>query len=323
MGLVLRQNIGRRLNIAEMDGNFTYLQSIAGGSGSFGNTFSVDTYSNWYTKSVNGLLNPGTFIEISDRADTGIVLYCAATNSFALEGTGGFLNGDYQAVGNYSDVDGFISADGQWTYEDEYFNITYTFGNYANITLASVTGFNVGDSAHTNNSSGYISNISGLTITYLISGGDPTDNVWVTDDTTTTTSDVVGTFSIVNSGTYITGEAFTGNRGDVMVFVGYSGDDLTFYRSSGTNNSDYYFGNSSGLYLYMNGLDIASTAQNGVAFVYDGYNYIVTDDTQLNGNPPNSNTEAYVEHLFGVEQLGEKLDDGFESTAWVPPCQGM
>ena len=37
----------------------------------------------------------------------------------------------------------------------------------------------------------------------------------------------------------------------------------------------------------------------------------------------NSNTEAYVEHLFGVEQLGEKLDDGFESTAWVPPCQGM
>jgi hypothetical protein len=31
MGLVLREDIGRRLAIEEMDGNFTYLQSIAGG----------------------------------------------------------------------------------------------------------------------------------------------------------------------------------------------------------------------------------------------------------------------------------------------------
>ena len=36
----------------------------------------------------------------------------------------------------------------------------------------------------------------------------------------------------------------------------------------------------------------------------------------------NTNTEAYIEHLFGIEQLGEDLSDRFDSTGWVPPSQG-
>ena len=113
MALTLRQDIDRRLNISEMDGNFIYLQNLALSGGSSG-TFSRDVYSNWYDAMNNGTLPVGQFIEITDRGDAGVLLYCSATNSFALEGTGCFMNADYQGIGNYSTVEGFSDDSNVW-----------------------------------------------------------------------------------------------------------------------------------------------------------------------------------------------------------------
>lgn len=70
MSLVLRGQIGRRLSISEMDGNFTYLQQLAlSGTTSNGATVSVYTqvtYSELVSTINSNSLNPGTYYLITD-----------------------------------------------------------------------------------------------------------------------------------------------------------------------------------------------------------------------------------------------------------------
>ena len=144
--LTLRSQINRKLRSIEVDNNFLYLQDLAlngtfsyiigptgpqgpqGSTGSayFGGSFSSNTYVNWQTSLNSGTLPIGQFVEITDRADVGVLLYCSATNSFALEGTGGYINADYQNIGDYSSVDGFNSWQGIWNSTNE---LSYTNGD--------------------------------------------------------------------------------------------------------------------------------------------------------------------------------------------------
>ncbi len=69
-----------------------------------------DTYANWETKRAAGTLPKGYHIKITDRGDKGIVVYCNTVNSFSLEGSGGFLNPDFQSVGDYEGVETVTSV---------------------------------------------------------------------------------------------------------------------------------------------------------------------------------------------------------------------
>ena len=65
MSLVLRSQIGRRLSIVEMDGNFTYLQQLAL-SGTTSAYYSQVTYSELISTIDDSSLNPGYYYLITD-----------------------------------------------------------------------------------------------------------------------------------------------------------------------------------------------------------------------------------------------------------------
>jgi hypothetical protein len=65
MSLVLRSEIGRRLSIIEMDGNFTYLQQLAL-SGNTSSHYNQVTYSELISTIDSSSLNPGSYYSITD-----------------------------------------------------------------------------------------------------------------------------------------------------------------------------------------------------------------------------------------------------------------
>ena len=65
MSLVLRSEIGRRVTISEMDGNFTYLQQLAL-SGTTSVHYNEVTYSELISTIDSGSLNPGSYYSITD-----------------------------------------------------------------------------------------------------------------------------------------------------------------------------------------------------------------------------------------------------------------
>lgn len=64
------------------------------------------TYAAAQTLISGGLVVSGQSYLINDKADLGILLIGTSTTSFSLQGSGGFLNPDFQDVGNYSGVAG-------------------------------------------------------------------------------------------------------------------------------------------------------------------------------------------------------------------------
>lgn len=75
-------------------------------TGGGGASIQSDTYANWETARAAGELTPGATIIVTDRADLGLILQCADVDAFGVAGVGGFLNADFQAVGDYSGVEG-------------------------------------------------------------------------------------------------------------------------------------------------------------------------------------------------------------------------
>ena len=58
MPLITRKEKGSKLTIPEMDGNLTYLQALSAGQDI--------TYSNLYTKSIAGQLQPGQWYRLTN-----------------------------------------------------------------------------------------------------------------------------------------------------------------------------------------------------------------------------------------------------------------
>ena len=67
MSLILRSQVGRRLTISEMDGNFTYLENLAqsGGGGSVKNIGNADDNINLLTTDFNIFVSVSTPITIN------------------------------------------------------------------------------------------------------------------------------------------------------------------------------------------------------------------------------------------------------------------
>jgi hypothetical protein len=63
-----------------------------------------------------GTIQPGTFYQVTNplNASSVVVQGIAGSSSSTLQGSGVFLNADYQKVGNYSGVAGFVANKGIW-----------------------------------------------------------------------------------------------------------------------------------------------------------------------------------------------------------------
>jgi hypothetical protein len=68
------------------------------------------TYAEWLSDQSSSLLPTGEHIMVSDRGDRGIILLCPTDSQIGLDGHGGFLNADHQAVGDYSSVLGYSAV---------------------------------------------------------------------------------------------------------------------------------------------------------------------------------------------------------------------
>ena len=78
------------------------------------------TYGGLFALYNAGTMVPGTFYNIINRADNGIVVQAVSASELALNATGIFLNPDFQSVGDYSDVFAetgitYTSTQGVWT----------------------------------------------------------------------------------------------------------------------------------------------------------------------------------------------------------------
>ncbi len=101
--------------------------------------FLIDTYANWDAKRIAnggaGTLPAGQWVKISDRGDTGIIIFCDTTNKFQEPNSfGGFLNADFENVGDYSaveDATGIPAGTRQGVWRQTMENVTIVYNTLA------------------------------------------------------------------------------------------------------------------------------------------------------------------------------------------------
>lgn len=95
-------------DVACLSWNYNSVIGPTGPTGSGASDFLSDTYTNWETQRDNKTLPIGTWVKISDAGttDLGVAIQVTDSNKFGENNAqGGFLNADYQVVGNYSGVE--------------------------------------------------------------------------------------------------------------------------------------------------------------------------------------------------------------------------
>jgi hypothetical protein len=131
------------------------------------------TYTDLVTLTSTNGITPGQHYLITDKADEGIIVIGATTNTIAIEAIGNFLNADFQAAGDYSGVVGFDSNIGVWritTVDFEYNNLVGTFqvGEVITDSTTGATGTLVTDTG----TRLYLTNVIGtFNTTDSVSGG--------------------------------------------------------------------------------------------------------------------------------------------------------
>lgn len=211
------------------DGTATW-QDAAGGGGS---VEIIDiTYSDMETALAGSTLTPGQFYRITDAAGTDLGFICQAIreNEITVNGQGGYLNADFQGVGDYGNTPETFNAQlGIWRTPFEAVTITYT-------------------------------NLSG------------------------------GTFAV---GDEITG----GNTGATAVIVSDNGSsEMTAYMTSqGTAfDGSEQLDNGNDVTADMDGAAGSPQIVQGDVVIWNLLHYQLTDDAALNGDNPESNTDAYT-----------------------------
>lgn len=172
-------------------GNGTATWQPGGG----GASYTEITYADMQTAITNGTLTPGGWYLITDAAgtDLGFLTHAVTENSISVAGVGGYLNADFQAVGDYSGVDAItgVAAETQqgiWRTGFEALTINYT--NQSGGTFAAgdtITGATTGAEATVVNDDG-----AGAVIAYMTSAGVAFDGSEVLDNGNGVTADMTG-----------------------------------------------------------------------------------------------------------------------------------
>jgi hypothetical protein len=146
--LTINSNGGQYL--IRISSNTTYIAQLNGCCSS-GGVVSVHLVTNaqLLTAISNSTLVQGDFYIVTDvtNADTYVTLQASTTNAIATDGSGYFLNADYQNVGVYSSVSGFVAQTGLWNNTG-----TYVIGDvviWDNYHWKNISGSNSGNPSTT------------------------------------------------------------------------------------------------------------------------------------------------------------------------------
>ncbi len=142
----------------------------------------------------NKEMTPGYYL-ITDISDTtGVIVFATTSGNIVPEGQAGFWNADWlnDGLGDYSGVETYTGIaptsltnnQGMWTKP----TISLNYFPIVLLNVLDTTGFTNGDSAHTDNSTGFINSVNTGQVEYVITSGNITGDTTITDDTTVTTA---------------------------------------------------------------------------------------------------------------------------------------
>lgn len=271
---------------------------LPGGPG--GASITDITYADMTTALAGATLTPGQFYRITDAAGTDLGFVCQAVrdNEITVSGTGGYLNADFQAVGDYSGAPETFGAQlGIWRTGFEavtidYLNLTPDYVSYSTssgmLTAAETFTTDLGTTGEviTDDGAGTVTvqNLSQALVAGEVITGDTSTNT-VTVDTYTNPAFAVGDT--------ITG----GTTGATAVIVTDDGAaSMTAYMTSAgvAFDGSEVLDNGNGVTADQDGVATGPTIVLGDVVIWNLLHYQLTDAILLDGTDPATNTAAYT-----------------------------
>ena len=135
--------------LVRISSNTSYIAELNGCCGAGGLALHLVTNAQLLTAISGGTLVQGDFYLVTDvsNANPYVMLQAITTNAIATDGSGYFLNADYQNVGVYSGVSGFVAQTGLWNNAG-----TYVVGDvviWNNFHWKNISGANTGNPSDT------------------------------------------------------------------------------------------------------------------------------------------------------------------------------
>jgi hypothetical protein len=135
--------------LVRISSNTTYIGEYNGCCGGGGLALHLVTNAELLTAISGDTLVQGDFYLVTDVSNTNpyVMLQAITTNAIATNGSGYFLNADYQNVGVYTDVSGFVAQTGLWNDAG-----TYVIGDvviWNNLHWENISGDNTGNPSST------------------------------------------------------------------------------------------------------------------------------------------------------------------------------
>ena len=282
---------------------------IVGGGGVI-----AGTYSEILTRKNNGALLTGQRYKITDRGDIGIVLEATSDSTFAYEASAGFLNADYQIVGDYSGIVGFGTQSGLWGNLSESPRLTF---NYSTVVVwrtndPGVLTLTLNALSRTENSEGVVASVNdnndgSYDIYYVVVSY---DNVNFRNNSLFTQalfSTEVGYHTDSSQNTLSTNHVITTNTGvtsSILDTFNLGGGSYSIDISTPINlgTSSYFYTDDSPTPIY--GSIVSYNLRNNNVVIWNESHWKVIDYTAFDGTSPDSNTFSYVELSKTASNVG-------------------
>ena len=259
------------------------------------------TYSEILTLKNNSDLVTGQRYKISDIADTGVIIEATSDNQFSIDAVAGFLNADYQNLGNYEGTSIATQSAGLWNIDFESPLVNYT--RYDLIrwqTNEDVSSLTLNTFTRTNNSVGRITLIEadgsgGYYIHYVVLS---IENVDYRNDTQIT-QDEVTYYSIIaysdqNQNGISTGQLITTDTGVTASIIDSYQNDLYYLEldSKIDLGTSSYFYSDTYVYASIDGYSLPNTI--GKVVIWNQLHWEVIDYASFDGTSPDGNTFSYT-----------------------------
>lgn len=280
--------------VPKWDGSAWVPANEAGG----GASVTQITYSDMQTAITNGTLTPGGWYLITDASgtDLGFLTNAVTENTINVSGVGGYLNADFQAVGDYSGTPETFNAQlGIWRTAFEAVTINYLNLPPDEIAYTTSSGLLTDGETFTTDlgRSGTVVTDNGSTVTATGVSGALVAGEIITGDISgnTVTVDSYGHF-VFAAGDTITG----GTTGATAVVVSDDMVSMTVYMTSAgvAFDGSEVLDNGAGVTANQDGAATSPTIVLGDVVIWNLSHYQLTDATLLDGNNPETNTSAYT-----------------------------
>lgn len=269
------------------------------------------TYADMATALAGATLTPGQFYRITDAAgtDLGFITQAVRDNEITVNGTGGYLNADFQGVGDYSGV-------GAVTYVPGYIYYSGASGLFA--IGETITGDDNGSTAEVLSDDGSgtleVKNVTGDWTTETTFQGDTSTETatfsayihWVPGVPAGTQKGIWRTgfetvtivYTNLSGGAFAVGETITGGiTGATAVIVSDDGaGSMTAYMTSAgvAFDGSEVLDNGNGITADMDGSAGSPEIVQGDIVIWNLLHWQLIDETLLAGTDPENNTGAYT-----------------------------